>query len=437
MTGTLRPEPISTRQQRIAELARRDPKITLTTLAHHIDRVWLHEAWRQTRKDGATGVDGTTAQEYAQNLDERLGELEDRVKAGRWRAPPVRRVYIPKGKDQTRPLGIPTLEDKILQRGALMLLEPIFEQDFMDCSYGFRPGRSAHQALNAIRDGLWKMGGGWVLDVDLRSFFDTVDHGLLREMFQSRVRDGVVCRMIGKWLNAGVMEEGSIHRPSRGTPQGGVISPLLANLYLHHAVDVWFEQQVKPRLRGEAFLVRYADDIVMVFKQESDARRVEAVLALRLERFKLELNLEKTRLVYFGRPQPGGPDPDTFTFLGFTLHWGKSRKGTAIIYAKTAKKSLNRFLQALHEWCRRHRHLPVPEQHKALSRKIRGHYAYFGISLNFRALQDVHFRARRIWRIWLDRRSQRGRMTWQRFQQLLERFALPRPRIVHPFPQRP
>lgn len=433
MAGTLRPDSISTRRHRIAELASREPKQALTTLAHHIDRAWLREAWTRTRKDGAAGIDGVTATEYAVGLDERLGELEDLVKAGRWRAPPVRRAYIPKDGGKRRPLGIPTIEDKLLQRAFVMLLEPVFEADFLDVSYGFRPGRSAHDALNALRDGLREMGGGWVLDVDLRSYFDTVDHAILRELVRERVRDGVVLRMIGKWLNAGVMESGAVHRPGRGTPQGGVVSPLLANVYLHHAVDVWFAQDVVPRMRGRAFMVRYADDFVMVFENREDAVRVLKVLPRRLHRYRLEMNPEKTRLVYFGRPgrDHDDDDPGTFDFLGFTLYWGKSRKGWQVIRWKTSKKRVNRTLKSFNEWLRRHRHLPVREQQQALNRKLRGHYAYFGLTMNIRALQSVFQRVLRLWRAWLNRRSQRGRMPWRRFEEVMRQHPLARPRIVH------
>jgi RNA-directed DNA polymerase len=430
MAGTQRPEPISTRQARIAELASRQPRLQLTTLSHHIDQTWLMEAWRKIRKDGAVGIDGVHASEYETQLDERVAELEDSVKAGRWRAPPARRAYIPKGNGR-RPLGIPTIEDKLLQRAFTMLLEPVFEQDFLDCSYGFRPRRSAHQALERVRDGLRAMGGGWVLDVDLRSFFDTVDHAILRELVEERVRDGVVLRTIGKWLNAGVLEEGTVLRDSRGTPQGGVISPLLANLYLHHAVDRWFAEMVMPRLHGRAFMVRYADDIVMAFEREDDARRVMAVLPHRLERFKLELNTEKTRLVNFVSPTRGGNDADSFNFLGFTLFWGTSRKGGSTIRWKTSKKSLNKTLRAFNEWCRRNYHQPIAMQHAALCRSLRGHDAYFGLTMNGRALQQLRTRVTRIWHKWMGRRSQRSRLTWDRFTRLLERFPLSRARVVH------
>ena len=238
-----------------------NPERALISLSHHMDLEWMFEAYRRTRKDGAAGIDGQTAKDYEANLEANLQSLLDRAKSGdHYKAPPVRRVHIPKGDGSTRPLGIPTFEDKVLQRAVVMVLEPLYEQDFLDCSYGFRPGRSAHQALREIQSRLTMMGGGWVLDVDIRKFFDSLDHAHLREIVAKRMRDGVIKRLIGKWLNAGVMEEGVLTHPEAGTPQGGVISPLLANIYLHEVLDVWFEREVKPRLKGPGFLVRYADD---------------------------------------------------------------------------------------------------------------------------------------------------------------------------------
>ena len=278
MADRPRSETISTRQRKIAELARQAPELGITSLNHHIDLDWMQEAYRRTRKDGAVGVDGQTAEEYAEHLDENLQSLLDRAKSGRYRAPAVRRVHIPKGEGKTRPIGIPSFEDKVLQRAVAMVLEPIYEQDFLDCSYGFRPGRSAHQALGADRDQLMAMGGGWVVELDVQGFYDTLDKRQLREFVGHRVRDGVVLRLIGKWLNAGVLEDGAVTYPETGTPQGGVISPLLANIYLHEVLDGWFERDVKPRLKGRAFLVRYADDAVFGFAYEEDARRVLDVL---------------------------------------------------------------------------------------------------------------------------------------------------------------
>ena len=283
-------ESVSTKRQRIATLAKRTPKISLSSLAHHIDLDWLHEAYRRTRKDGAAGIDDQTADEYAVNLEENLRSLLDRAKSGRYRAPAVRRVLIPKGKDEQRPIGIPTFEDKVLPRAVVMILEEVYEQDFLDCSYGFRPGRSAHQALEALWKQAMDMQGGWILEVDIEKFFDMLDHGHLREFIKQRVHDGVLIRLIGKWLNAGVLHEGCWTRTAKGTPQGGVISPMLANIYLHYVLDEWFEQEVKPRLNGEAYLVRFADDFVIGFRHPEDAQRVLEVLPRRLGRYGLTLN---------------------------------------------------------------------------------------------------------------------------------------------------
>lgn len=429
-------EAVSTKLERIAQLAREDPERVLLTLAHHIDIGWLREAYRRTRKSGSPGVDGQTAAQYGEKLEENLGSLLERFKSGRYKAPPVRRAHIPKGAGKTRPIGIPTFEDKILQRAVTMVLDAVYEQDFLDCSYGFRPGRSAHDALDALWSGLMKMNGGWVLEVDIRSFFDTLDHTHLRGFLDQRVRDGVVRRTIDKWLKAGVMERGALIRPQEGTPQGGVISPLLANVYLHHVLDLWFEEQVRPRMRGRAFLIRYADDFVIVFEREDDARRVLEVLPKRLGRFGLQIHPDKTRLVAFLRPaydsRPRqGERPESFDLLGFTHYWARSRRGNWVIKRKTAKDRQRRALKRISEWCRRHRHRPVAWQREQLARKLQGHYAYYGITANFRALDQYWFQTGRIWRKWLNRRSQRARMPMERFWRLLERYPLPRPRIVH------
>lgn len=428
---------VSTRQQRIAELARQNRQMGFTSLNHHLDELWLREAFAGARKDGAVGVDRQTAAQYAEHFPDNLRDLLERAKSGSYVAPPVRRVYIPKGTGgDLRPLGIPTFEDKLLQRSILMLLEPIYEQDFRDCSYGFRPKRSAHQALEAVRDGLMALRGGWVLDVDIRKFFDTLDHAHLRELLRQRVRDGVVLRLIGKWLHAGVLEEGAVTHPEAGTPQGGVISPLLANIYLHYVLDVWFEEEVQPRLRGRCFLIRYADDFVMAFEYEDDARRVMAVLPKRMERFGLTIHPDKTRLVQFGRPSDRGPlprsqRPGSFDFLGFTHYWGRSRRGYWVVKQKTASSRFTRAVRTLAQWCRQNRHRPIPEQHVTLSQKLRGHDAYYGITGNSRCLSDFHRTATRLWHKWLSRRSWAGHLNWPRFKRLLERFRLPPPRVVH------
>jgi group II intron reverse transcriptase/maturase len=443
MTETPNSTDISTKFRRIAELARKAPELAFTTLAHHLTLELLTEAYRRTRKDAAVGIDGQTAADYAKNLGSNLQSLLDRVKSGTYRAPPVRRVYIPKDDgSKTRPIGIPTFEDKVLQRAVVMILEPIYEQDFVNWSYGFRPRRSALQALSKTQSTLTEMRGGWVLEVDIQSFFDELDHAHLRAFVRRRVRDGVLLRLIGKWLKAGVLEDGAIRTQSMGTPQGGVISPLLANIYLHEVFDRWFEDEVRPRLQSFAFVIRYADDIMIAFKSEADARKMMRVLPKRFGRFGLRLHPEKTRLVDFLHPRSSdrarssgrGVDvvkPGTFDLLGFTHYWGMSRKRNWVVFQKTSRKRLARTMRRLHEWCRNNRHRPVAVQHQILSKKLRGHDAYFGITGNSKMLSRLRHEVRRVWRFWLNRRSQRARMTWERFKRLMKRFPLPSARVVH------
>jgi RNA-directed DNA polymerase len=439
MAGASNLGTVSTRQQRIAELAKQSPQMSFTSLNHHLDLVWLYEAFLRTRRDGAPGVDGQTATDYEANLQANLQALRDRAKSGSYRAPPVRRVHIPKGTGtETRPIGIPTFEDKVLQRSVVMVLEAIYEQDFLDCSYGFRPGRSAHQALEALWQNVMQIGGGWILDVDIRKFFDTLDHAHLRSLLAQRVQDGVLLRLLGKWLNAGVLEDGELCYPEQGTPQGGVVSPLLANVYLHYVLDVWFERDVKPCLRGRAFLIRYADDFIMGFACEEDARRVLEVLPKRFGKYGLTIHPDKTRLVPFTgseRPERASQEPGgrsgTFDFLGFTHRWGTSRKGNAVVMRQTSTSRFSRAVQKIAEWCRKHRHRPIPEQHATLSQKLRGHYGYYGITGNGRALANLRYVVTGIWRKWLSRRSWAGYFSWLRVERLREHFALPPPVVVH------
>ncbi len=445
MSGTPSPNSVSTRLQRIAKLARQAPEMAFTTLAHHIDVVLLRAAVDSIRKDGAAGVDGQTAAEYAKHLEGNLQSLLNRFKSGSYRAPPVRRVYIPKGDGRKkRPIGIPTYEDKVLQKAVTMVLEAIYEQDFLPCSFGFRPGRSAHQALEVIRQGLTALRGGWVLEVDIRSFFDALDHGHLRSFLDQRVRDGVVRRTIDKGLKAGVREKGMVARPKSGSPQGGVISPVLSNVYLHNVLDVWFEREVKPRMQGRSFLVRYADDFAIAFEHEADARKVMDVLPKRFGKYGLTLHPTKTRLLRFGQPphgwRPGRTDqrryvgfepPDTFDFLGFTHLWGRTRRGGWALMRKTAKDRFRRTVRSLNVWLRRHRHLPVVDQHSVLCWKLRGHYQYFGLTGNYRRLAALQWTTRRLWQKWLNRRSREKDMPWKRFARLLERFPLPAAVVVH------
>lgn len=432
---------ISTKLERIATLARTTPGMALTTLAHHIDLAWLREAYRLTRKDGATGVDQQTAAEYAMNLEGNLRSLLERAKSGTYRAPLVRRVHIPKGTGpETRPLGIPTFEDKVLQRAVTMVLEAVYEQDFLPCSYGFRPGRSAHQALQAFWTQATRTAGGWVIELDIRKYFDSIDHGRFREVLRRRVLDGVLLRLIGKWLNAGVLEGGTVSYPRRGSPQGGVISPILANIFLHEVLDDWFEEVVKPRMRDQAHLVRYADDAVLFFTRFDDARRVMTVLSKRFEKYGLTLHPEKTRLLEFVRPdwraRRVGPDrssrPGTFAFLGFTHYWGRSRQGKWIVYRRTARDRFSRALKQVAMWCRKYRHHDLKTQQRILTWKLRGHYEYFGIPGNSRALGRFHDAVIRAWHKWLSRRSQRAHIGWDRMSRLLKRYPLPPPRLAHP-----
>ena len=440
MASTSRLDSVSTKRQQIATLARQSSTMGLTTLAHHIDLDWLREAYRLTRKDGAAGIDGHTAAEYAADLEDNLQSLLNRAKSGTYKAPPVRRVYIPKGRgDETRPIGIPTFEDKVLQRAVAMVLEAVYEQEFLDCSYGFRPGRSPHQALQAFRDQMMAMRGGWVLELDIQKFFDNLDHAHLRDLLSRRVRDGVLKRLIGKWLHAGVLEEGCLRHPKAGTPQGGVISPILSNVYLHYVLDAWFDGEVLPRMQGRAFLVRFADDAVMGFECLQDARRVLAVLSKRFGRYGLTLHPTKTRLVTFTRPprqdppkRPGPPSgPETFDLLGFTHYWGRSRKGNWVVQRKTAGSRFRRAVRNISHWCRQHRHQKVRDQHRALCRKLQGHYAYYGITGNYAALHRFRQAVRRTWRKWLSRRSQRAYLDWEHFSRLLERYPLTPPVVVH------
>jgi group II intron reverse transcriptase/maturase len=432
MAGPQASGTVSTKQARIAHIARKYEGTALRTLAHHMDIAWLHEAYKRTRKDGAVGIDKVSGADYAQDLTEHLERLLEEAKSGLYRAPAVRRAFIDKEGGKKRPLGIPTFEDKVLQRAVVMLLQPVYEQDFYDFSYGFRPGRSAHQALERLDEHLYEHSGGWVLEVDIHNFFTELDHKKLRELLSKRVVDGVVRRLIGKWLRAGVLQDGVISRLEKGSPQGAVISPLLANIYLHEVLDRWWVEQVQPRLEGRSLLVRYADDFVMVFSHRADALKVEQVLHKRFARFGLTLHPEKTALVDFKRPRPQEPErsPESFDFLGFCFYWGTSRKGHPIPKQKTSKRRLARALKRLNQWLKRARTLPVRWQARLLRRKLTGHYLYYGRRHNIRDLRRFYKGAIRLWKKWLSRRSQRAPMDWKSFNKLLRRHPLPTPRLA-------
>jgi RNA-directed DNA polymerase len=439
MQDTQRSQSVCTKQRRIAEIARQRPQERLTALNHYLDVEWLTEAYHRVRQDSAPGVDGQTVAQYGQDLESNLLSLLHRAKSGTYYAPPVKRIHIPKDERETRPIGMPTTEDKVLGRAVVMLLEPIYEEAFYDFSYGFRPGRSAHQALEAFWQQATGQGVRWVLEVDIRKYFDSVNRKRLLALVGARIGDGVVLRLLSKWLHAGVMEAGQLHYEEAGTPQGSVLSPLLSNIYLHAVFDQWFAEVVQERMAGRVFAVRYADDLVLGFTHRRDAERVYRVIFQRFEKYGLELHPEKTRLVPFARPETLGPDgagpdqPGTFDFLGFTHYWGKSRKGYWIIKRQTMAKRLRRTLRNIGDWCRTNRHRGIFDQFRELVRKLEGHCAYYGITGNGRRLNQVRTGAIKLWHKWLRRRSRESKaMTWERMHQLLkETFVFPYARVVH------
>jgi RNA-directed DNA polymerase len=431
MGDTSRSQTVSTKLQGIAQQARQYPDMVFTTLAHLIDVDFLYEAYRRINKKGSPGLDKVTAQEYGENLDENLANLHERLRSGSYIAPPIVRVWIDKENGKKRPIGKPTFEDKIVQRAVEMLLSAIYGRKFYPFSHGFRKGHSQHQALHELREFCRKLNINWILSADITGLFDNIDHRKLLEFIRLRVNDGGILRLIGKWLNAGVMEEDKMEYPDRGTPQGGVISPLLSNIFLHYVLDDWFVCEVKPRMKGRCFVIRWADDFIMGFELESDAARVMEVIPKRFNRYGLELHPDKTALIKFGKPLVKSTDSGgngTFDFLGFTFYWGKSLKGYWVIKKKTARKRLNRFLKMTWNWCKENRHDPIQDQHKILCAKLRGFYLYFGVRSNYKALEVAYEYAEKSWRRWLSQRSHKGIVL---FEDLRKVFPLPLPRIVH------
>jgi group II intron reverse transcriptase/maturase len=414
-------------------MAQRYAGSPLTTLSHHLDLLWMRAAYGKVR-DSAPGVDGQTVADYGENLEANLQSLLERAKSGTYRAPLVKRVHLPKSETETRPIGMPTVENKVLERAVAMLLEPVYETEFLDCSYGFRPGRSAHQALDAVRVAVMAMKGGWVLDVDVRKYFDTIPHQQLRDILRLRIRDGVIGRLVGKWLKAGIWEAGQVSYPEAGTPQGGVISPLLSNIYLHEVLDSWFERAIKPKLHGRAELIRFADDFVVVCEQREDAEALLAQVTERFQSYGLAIHPEKTRIVDFRHPWASGQSPQTFDFLGFTHYWEKTRRGGYAVKRQTKGKKLHAALTAIGDWCKKNRHETMAQQHRKLSEKVRGHYAYYGIRGNHRALANFCHEATRLWHYWLRRRSREKNGAERLWRLLHERFRLPPARIVHAAP---
>jgi RNA-directed DNA polymerase len=425
---------MSTGLRKVAERAKREPAARFNTLAHLIDVELLTRAYEGLRKSAAVGVDGITKEQYGQELESNLKNLHERLRTKRYRHQPIRRVHIPKEQGQkTRPIGISTLEDKVVQSALREVLEAVYEQDFYDCSHGFRPQRSAHGAVRSLTKAVNWGKANWILEFDIASFFDTVNRTQLLEMLRKRVADKSILRLIGKCLHVGVLDGEELSEPSEGTVQGSTLSPLLGNVYLHHVLDLWFTKEVMPRLHGRAMFVRYADDGIFGFEHEEDARRVLAVLGKRLARFGLTLHPEKTRLLDFRRPsteRKEGRSPTTFDFLGFTWYWRTVRGGRWSLRCKTRRARLARAIRAVHVWCKEHRHLSVKEQHAALRRRVQGHINYFGVNGNMRSLRKFLHQVRRSWFRWLRRRSQRTRLTWAKFVELVKLYALPTPRIL-------
>jgi len=416
----------------IRKLAKDQPGMVFTSLAHRLDVAMLRESFNQVRKSKAAGVDEITAGQFAENLERNLYNLYQRLRRGQYVATPVKRIWLEKEDGKKRPIGIPALEDKIVQKAVETILNCIYEADFFGFSHGFRKGHSQHKALQELREQCIGRNINWILDADVSGFFDSIDHKMLQEVIRKRVNDGGIRKLVGKWLNAGVMEEGKLSYPETGTPQGGVISPLLANIFLHNVLDDWFIKEVEPRMKGRCFIIRWADDFIIGFEMESDARRVMEVLPKRFERYGLSLNMKKTKLLPFSRPgKVGKNNSETFDFLGFTFYWGISLRGYWVIKKKTAKKRLNRFMKTLWGWCKINRHEFLEYQYKMLCSKLRGYYQYFGVIGNYRALEAVYGFAVRAWRYWLSKRSHKGRISWEKYEKLKADFPLPAPRIIH------
>jgi len=421
---------------RIAELAKEDSQRQFYSIAHLITAEKLYEAFRSLRKDASAGVDGVKYAEYETNAEENVRQLHRRLVEGKYQAQPLRRVYIPKENGQQRPISIPALEDKVVQKAVVDLLNAIYEQDFLECSYGFRPGRGQHQALEEVGRVICTRPTGWVLELDIRSYFDNIVRDTLIEMVGKRVSDGSVLRLIQKWIKVGVIENGKMLVSKTGTGQGQPISPLLSNIYLHYLLDEWFEKVVKPRMKGEAYEIRFADDAILCFQNKEDAEKVLSVLPKRFEKYGLTLHPEKTRLIEFGRyaarnAKQQEKKPETFDFLGFKHICARSRKGKFAVHGRTLAKRLRRGLKAVTDWCKQHRHEPVGNQQKALNAKLRGHYQYYGRPTNYRSIWQFYRRVRRIWREWLGRRTRGRPLTWERYQAILRQHPLLLPRIMH------
>jgi len=425
---------------RIRQAARRDKQQRFTALWHHVyDVERLRKAYEHLNRDAAAGVDGVTWQEYGEKLEENLEDLSGRLKRGAYRARPVRRTYISKSDGRLRPLGVTVLEDKVVQSATTEVLNAVYEQDFLEFSYGFRSGRSQHNALDAITVGIKKRKVNWVLDADIRGFFDAINHEWLIRFLEHRIGDQRVIRHVKKWLKAGVLEDGKVTWEDEGTPQGGNISPLLANVYLHYVFDLWI-QAWRKHVDGDVIVVRYADDFVVGFQNREEAEGFMVELRERFAKFGLELHTGKTRLIEFGRfaatdrQQRGDGKPDTFDFLGFTHACGRTQKGHFQVVRLTIKKRFRAKLKALKVELRRRLHLPIPDVGKWLKTVLNGYYRYHAVPGNAHILWAFRLHVGRLWFRTLKRRSQRSRLTWERMKRIIDRW-LPKPRIMHPYPE--
>ncbi len=423
----------------ISERARKEPKLQFTSLAHLLDKRFLRGCYFELGRDRASGIDGVSWQAYGQNLNENLANLVKRMKAKQYKPQPAKRAYIPKNEHEKRPLGLPSLEDKIVQKGISRILEAIYEQDFLDCSYGFRAGRSCHDALRTVDQIIMKRPVRYVIEADIKGFFDNVSHYWLLKMLEVRVKDPSVLLLIRRFLKAGYIAEGRLVKTEQGTPQGGNLSPMLANIFLHYVLDLWFEKRIKPQMAGEVYLVRYADDFLIMTQKQSDACMIEQALRDRFKEFSLILHPEKTRTISFSRKEPDnarrqGRKPYTFEFLGFTHFWFRTREGWYMLSRRTSAKRFHRACRAMNEWLRRVRNLcKTKEWWLILASKLRGHFQYYGVSGNSRMLKIFSYQVMRMLHKWLNRRSQRNQWSWERFTEYLEHYPLPKARIVHKF----
>lgn len=419
---------VQTSLQAIAEKAASQPGYRFRNLYGMLNEGMLKDSWKHIRKEAAYGVDRVSAQDYEQNLDENIHLLVDGLKQKRYRAKLVRRRYIPKGNGKFRPLGIPATQDKLLQLAVKRILEAIYEQDFLRCSYGYRPNIGALDAIDKLTVKLQFGKYNYVVEADIKGFFDHLDHDWLLKMLAERIDDKALLWLIKKWLKAGVLDtDGKVLHPVTGTPQGGIVSPILANVYLHYALDVWFQKVVIPHCSGEACIIRYADDFVCAFEKQEDAQRFYDALGKRLEKFGLELSKEKTRVVPFS--PTSRPGKTSFDFLGFEFRWGKDRAGKPHVKRRTARKNLRNSLIRFNDWCKKNRYLRLPELFKQLNTKLRGYFNYFGVYGNFSSLMLFFYKAMRLLMKYLNRRSQRGSYNWAGFQQLIEQFGIVKPSI--------